>query len=727
MTIVLLWLAACSNREAVVGMRGPDAGTTISADASIAVDSGSAPDSGTTAPPDAGIVVGCGNGLVEDDEACDDSNLDGGDGCESCALTGADELFLQVREIPALADRVYVSLDAPFLPAPAVRIWPTEGRSVANVRFPVTGGPHEVRVVATTGEYSPAVLAGSYLEVAPIPEGGALGAVTSLEAIRYSIEPETPARATIGTPFTVAVRVSDPARMLEGLARVWSDAEPFEDLHGSQTVGELTAISPTEKLARVEITAGNPNVDRTMFYQFAEASRFFEFEREEQPWLVAPSTRTGALETIAIDRANTGMNITITDVPPSANRVYLSIDGPALPEPLHWNVAPAGGTAIFSLYTPAGADYTIRAAATTDDGVYDPVVVAAGLHDGTFVMMGSIADVRFPVSPPSIEFDAGTPVSVPIGRSYELAGTIRDPSDSLGTFGRIWWTTGAMSEHDVGGSQELGDVVRTGPGTYRFRVAMPAPSTREPIFYRFAESLGVFEEGVPVWLALPALAAGEPARRIDVTEASEGIELDIAAVDPSVDALVVVIDRGSTVVRYELAPAGPVHERLGVPPGGPYRVRVVGTNGIQKTVVRGGRAGGITVSAGAFAPVAVVLSEPVVRLDASTPASAPPSSSQTVALSIDDPADFIEYGRLDFGRMPFENGYAPDTETATITRTSAGHYSFRATFTTPAFRPSTVYFQMAAYGGIEFEGAGEAPAVYLPNTDLASLFEMAIE
>ncbi len=75
-------------------------------------DAGAGPEDAGTSPPDAGPLAECGNGAVEDGEACDDDNVAERDGCSSACRAWWDEAF-PVRLRIELRSPAGAAVDAP--------------------------------------------------------------------------------------------------------------------------------------------------------------------------------------------------------------------------------------------------------------------------------------------------------------------------------------------------------------------------------------------------------------------------------------------------------------------------------------------------------------------------------------------------------------------------------------------------------------------------------------
>ena len=139
---------------------------------------------------------------------------------------------------------------------------------------------------------------------------------------------------------------------------------------------------------------------------------------------------------------------------------------------------------------------------------------------------------------------------------------------------------------------------------------------------------------------------------------------------------------------------------LGVPAGGPYRVRVIAvdprTSGTFPLMNATGKVEGVTVTAGALSTAAVTLAQPTINITA--PASVTPGQAVSITWTVTDPGASIDRPTLD-GRVLYNTSSFSDLSGTQIigtgTKVSPTSYQFTASFTAPTIT-GTLYYQTAA-------------------------------
>lgn len=203
--------------------------------------------------------------------------------------------------------------------------------------------------------------------------------------------------------------------------------------------------------------------------------------------------------------------------------------------------------------------------------------------------------------------------------------------------------------------------------------------------------------------------------------------LTVSAIPQQATRLVAVIDGGglATALRASqniAAGIGTATMSVGVPVGGPYRVRVIAfiANGTFPAVLRSGKITGVSVAAGAGTGVSVTLEDVTGALDPATPTSGNAGAPLNIRVDITDPGDFLDgvtAGRLWSSTTPFtHNLYGSQTE-GSITAIGAGEYQFSITTNLPT-AAGTLYYQVgeASYAFDSPDGQ-EAPFLVWPNLE----------
>src|SRR3954451_7863494 len=145
---------------------------------------------------------------------------------------------------------------------------------------------------------------------------------------------------------------------------------------------------------------------------------------------------------------------------------------------------------------------------------------------------------------------------------------------------------------------------------------------------------------------------------IPVLAFGESLNVTVSNIPAAANRMVVVVDGGpiiGTLKANHDFPVGmsPVTLPLGVPAGGPYRVRAIAftKDGIFPAVLRSGKATGISINSGSTANATVNIGDVSGAVDPSTPTSADPGSRVTIKVNITDPGDFLTGALSATGRI----------------------------------------------------------------------------
>src|SRR5512133_716535 len=184
-----------------------------------------------------------------------------------------------------------------------------------------------------------------------------------------------------------------------------------------------------------------------------------------------------------------------------------------------------------------------------------------------------------------------------------------------------------------------------------------------------------------------------------------GVRIALSTPAPT-DELVVVVDGGGlgAPVVDHVTGAGMTSASLilGVPAGGPYRVRALAADpaSTQGVIIgsASGRATGVTVAAGALTDVDVTLAAPSVEITA--PASVEAGNAITISWTYTDPGSALDVPALEtslyYSTSPFLDraGSASDLP-VTGEKLSETSYRWTAHLTAPG-TPGTLYYQVTA-------------------------------
>ena len=421
----------------------------------------------------------CGNGVIDSLEQCDDSNTNPSDGCHTCRLTGAHEIFFQVHGVPQRADRVFITIDGPGLNEPIVDVETTLAND--GVMYALTplgaGGPYRVRLLAATGSGTPIALAGGIAEDIEMPYGEAVSVVVELSPFEVSVLEETPEAVESGDLFFLKMSIDDPAHALEGYrwGRIWYDYAPFEDLAGQRQTGFLMQATDSRWDLTAEVTAQGPNVDRSFFYQFGQPLDDFAF-KDETPFLVYPSVTVDEnLFSLDVREAVTDVTVVVSSIPLGADRVVLTVDrGVDTAVLFEIEGEREGRLQPFELQIPVGTGYRVHATALAD-GVPSTNVIAGAVRDYVTVPHSGDLEFNLRLSEFDIEADSEWPEAVEAGSVVELQFTVSDPGDLLVDFETvtaIW----SMADGDGDELPLTGELWEVTPGEYAGRILWSVPN-----------------------------------------------------------------------------------------------------------------------------------------------------------------------------------------------------------------------------------------------------------
>lgn len=690
-------------------------------------------DAGDVFEPD--IPAVCGDEVVVPPEACDDGNEISDDGCDECILTGEQEILIQIRSVSSESERFFIALDGGGLSEPSVLSLPVRNHPIDYVRYPVgEGGAYRVRVLSVVGTRFPTVVRGGVATGLEVPAHGAVGAMIDLEAATVSRGAATPRAVLVGEPYTIQLAVHDPAQSLtpHTSGRVWLADSPFDDLDAEQHSGRLDDLGGGDYMFTIDLVAGNPNLARTIYYQFGESAADFNNGDSEVPFIVGPSVRLDReLFQLDVAPANSGMLITVTDIPAEADRVFLNIDGGKnLIEALLVDDVPVEGTAVFDVGTIAGEGYRVRAIATVGEGTF-PIVLEGGQQRDIVVPLSPRVEVTVPLRP--YGFVVSSPAEVPVGNPIGVAISIVDPADFLEDLSsaRLYWNDDEMAT-DLDGNQHTGSFTRVEPGHYQSSALLPPAGAQGTRSVQFAESsAGAFGRvgTVAPFLALPTLALSEEPIQVTIGPPAQGVELTVNDIPAEAGRVVAVLDNDETSIKFhEDVDTESVVMTLGAPAGA-YRLRVVAFDlGPRFPPVLGGAyTSEVLVEDGEYVPSTLGLTAPEVRVVAPTPESAAPSSEVTFHLEITDPADFLNETTARLYTASEEgNNLTGSQHRGTLTPAGGDLLQYEVSFTTPA-ELGTVHYQFGESGGSAFMFDGQPPFIVGPNRDLGeSLFELEI-
>ena len=204
-----------------------------------------------------------------------------------------------------------------------------------------------------------------------------------------------------------------------------------------------------------------------------------------------------------------------------------------------------------------------------------------------------------------------------------------------------------------------------------------------------------------------------------------GINLSVGNIPPAATRLVAVVDGGSISGTLRgsqdvSAGIGSSTFSMGVPSGGPYRIRVIAfTSGSTfPAVLRSGKTTGVSVSTSGSTSASVTLGDVTGAVDPSTPTSASAGAQVTIKINITDPGDFlagVSSGRLWSSTSPLTQNTTGAQTSGTLSSLGNGVYQFAGAVNLPT-SGGTFYYQFGeASFAFDNPNGTEAPFLDWPN------------
>jgi hypothetical protein len=220
----------------------------------------------------------------------------------------------------------------------------------------------------------------------------------------------------------------------------------------------------------------------------------------------------------------------------------------------------------------------------------------------------------------------------------------------------------------------------------------------------------------------PNVEAGQTLQTLAIT-AAQSISLSVSNVPASATQVIGVVDGGSipssqpVIATGAAGGGGQVSLSVGVPAGGPYRVRAIAVTGTA-AILRSGQAGSISVPAGGSTAASITLQDVTATVGAATPASAAAGSTIPIQVVITDPGDSLQQPStpgLHASFTPFTSNSSGTSSGSNSTTSLGGHqYQISIMVTLPA-TGGTWYYQVSTQA-MQFVGNG-VPTFYFPNVE----------
>ncbi len=421
------------------------------------------------------------------------------------------------------------------------------------------------------------------------------------------------------------------------------------------------------------------------------------------------------------------IGITVSGLPPQGNRLVAVVDGPALQRPLRavQDYSSGQSSTVISIDAPAVGGYRVRVVAFAAGGS-SPAILRAGKGSG----VQSPGSVLVALADPSVTPLEANPASAPAGSAVSLAATLVDPGDAVAgvPVASVYSRTQPFAAN-LDGAETRGLLETAGSGSYRISALLNLPPSAAITYYQFAANAFDFNDpngSESPHYCWPNPQGGQSLRQVAST-LSSSIQITVAGTPVAATRLVAVVDQGGLSQRIRAvadfaAGQTPAGMNVDVPPGGPYRVRLIALRSGPATpvILRSGVSSGVSVPLGATAAATITLADFTVALDPATPASGITGAAAAVLVNINDPgetASGVSASLLYGSVMPFSQNLPAAPVSGQVERPAAGALRLSALVTLPA-AGSVLHYQVA-YEAAEFGDVNglERPFFCWPNVE----------
>src|ERR1039457_660729 len=314
------------------------------------------------------------------------------------------------------------------------------------------------------------------------------------------------------------------------------------------------------------------------------------------------------------------LNLSVGNIPPAATRLVAVVDGVSISGTLRGSqdISAGIGSSTFSMGVPSGGPYRIRVIAFTSGSTF-PAVLRSGKTTGVSVSTSGSTSASVTLGDVTGAVDPSTPTSASAGAQVTIKINITDPGDFLAgvSSGRLWSSTSPLTQNTTG-AQTSGTLSSLGNGLYQFAGTVNLPTSGGTLYYQFGEAAPAFDNpnGTEApFLDWPNLQTGAQPLKITMSSAA-GISLSVGNIPPAATRLVAVVDGGSISGTLRgsqdvSAGIGSSTFSMGVPSGGPYRIRVIAfTSGSTfPALLRSGKTTGVSVSTSGSTSASVTLGD----------------------------------------------------------------------------------------------------------------------
>jgi uncharacterized protein YjdB len=587
------------------------------------------------------------------------------------------------------------------------------------------GGPYTVLAASYTNTGSGDLVSATGRSAAVTVQTGTTSTATVVTAPVTVTDITAPDSVQAGLDIPISYVLNDPGDLRNGIGtpgqfvtstgNLWYGPTPFT---GDQQAYGVVFAQATA------LGNGSYRYNGKIPFQTSPGVVYFQTSTDINPPIggsaglryTAPSLSRGEpLRQVKVVPSNETLSITVT-TPTPTDHIRIWVFGgnlsPAVSKLLDGQAMTSTTT---TLALPAGGPYTVLAASYTNTGSGD-LVSATGRSAAVTVQTGTTSTATVVTAPVTVT-DITAPDSVQAGLDIPISYVLNDPGDlrnGIGTPGQFVTSTGNLwyGPTPFTGDQQAYGVVfaqatALGNGSYRYNGKIPFQTSPGVIYFQTSADINPPIGGsAGLRYTSPSLFRGEPLRQVKVVS-SGGLTVSVSS-PFATNEFIVAIDGGafgSTAQVSHLTgssmTAGTL--TLGVPTGGPYRVRAIAvdprsTNSTFPIMNASGKADNVTVSTGTATNVAITLAPMSVTITA--PSTVTAGSQVQISWTYTDPGAGLARagspdGRLFYNTTPMTQDLTGTQLFTTGTVLSPTSYQFTTTFTAPT-TPGTLYFNVAA-------------------------------
>lgn len=394
-----------------------------------------------------------------------------------------------------------------------------------------------------------------------------------------------------------------------------------------------------------------------------------------------------------------GLELTFEDVAPEATAMVLLLDGPCLAAPVQARSGPNDPPLRVPL--PSGSSYRLRGISiASEEGYFH--VLDGGTTTGLSVPPQKFARVVFHVHRYRVLANPLNPKAMQEGHLGQLRFNVVNEGALLAPGTALLFSEGATPEAPLAVAGLFPVPVRGEPGAdgFLFTGVFSAPGQPATLRHRlFVPILPGLDRAA--FVTSPELALGEEQPTIDVTPSRGAVNVTFTGAPGATRKLLAAVD-GPGLPQPVLATTSGATLRVGLPPGGPYRLRAVALSGTDQALSAASVVN-LRIDA-AEVPVSASLAPLSVTPDAANPQSVAAGGVVTLRFHASDPDNVLlpDGTALLLGETLDGNGARTATRVALSGVRSGASLDFAATFTAPAQAGSLRYQVAARALGLSF-------------------------